>query len=318
MTTPIQSAVLIGQSPAMRGLRALIEQVAPTRLPVLIEGETGTGKELVAGLLHQLSRRNGNFVPFNVCAIGDSMFEDALFGHVRGSYTGAVSDSLGYLREADRGTAFFDEISALPMGLQAKLLRAIETGVFRPIGATRDARSDFRVVAATNESLVDAGTRGAFRADLRHRLSGVVVRVPPLSERVEDIPDLARFFLREAAELEVRETLDSGAIRLLMELSWPGNVRELKLVVETATALAPGSVDRRSVERALLHRPGMVCDSLPVNDESLRRRELIVALHDAKWDVDRTADGLGLHRTTLYRRMKEHGIEPPRFAARSC
>src|SRR4051812_29569272 len=145
--------MLVGRSMAMRRLRATIERVATARIPVLIEGATGTGKELVASLLHQLSGRRGAYVAFNVCAIADSMFEDALFGHVRGAYTGASADAPGFLREAHAGTVFLDEIGGLPVALQAKLLRTIETGVLRPIGGSRDVASDFRVVAATNEGV---------------------------------------------------------------------------------------------------------------------------------------------------------------------
>ena len=179
----------------MRELRALIARVAPLRMPVLIEGATGTGKELAAALLHRDSGRSGGLVAFNVCALGESMFEDALFGHVKGAYTGALGESLGFLREANGGTAFFDEISGLPLPLQAKLLRAIETGVFRPIGASRDAMSEFRTVAATNEQLRELVAAGRFREDLMHRLSGITVRMPTLAERVDDIPELVRHFL---------------------------------------------------------------------------------------------------------------------------
>src|SRR6185436_15443756 len=187
---------LLGESPVMCRVRALIAMVAPTRLPVLVHGATGTGKEIVAAAIHAESGRRGAFVAFNVCAIGDSMFEDALFGHVRGAYTGAVQDAQGFLREANSGTAFFDEISGLALPLQAKLLRAIELGVFRPIGARHDATSDFRVVAATNEHIHDLVANGRFRADLAHRLGGVVIDLPPLAERVEDIGLLARHFVR--------------------------------------------------------------------------------------------------------------------------
>jgi DNA-binding NtrC family response regulator len=146
-------SVLIGDSAPMERLRMLVAAVAPTRIPVLIEGATGTGKELVAALLHRESRRDGAFVAFNVCALSETMFEDALFGHARGAFTGAAGETLGFLREANGGTAFLDEISGLPFVLQAKLLRAIETGVVRPVGSARDAHSDFRVIAATNERL---------------------------------------------------------------------------------------------------------------------------------------------------------------------
>src|SRR4051812_33808831 len=230
--------VLVGSSTPMRQLRALVATVAPTRVPVLIEGETGTGKELVAALLHRSSGRTGAFVAFNVCAIGDSMFEDALFGHVKGAYTGAVSESLGFLREANGGTAFFDEISGLPLPLQAKLLRAIETGVFRPIGAPRDVRSEFRPVAATNESLGALVEHARFRADLKHRLSGIVLRIPSLAERIDDIPELARHFARCATGVHV--AISPDALLHLQDTPWPGNVRELKQVVDASVAFARG------------------------------------------------------------------------------
>ncbi|HEX3866622.1 MAG TPA: sigma 54-interacting transcriptional regulator [Gemmatimonadaceae bacterium] len=313
MSLAARSGVLIGQSQAMRELRALIERVAPTQLPVLIEGETGTGKELVAELLHRASGRRGSLVAFNVCAIGESMFEDALFGHVRGAYTGAINDALGFLRESNGGTVFFDEISALPMPQQAKLLRAIDTGVFRPIGAARDVHSDFRVVAATNELLTDAVSAGRFRADLRHRLSGIVVRVPPLTERSEDIPELATHFLRECIFGNRHARIDDRAARRLMLLPWQGNVRELKSVIQAAAAFADDVLDLRALESALGNRA-------PVDSgeggaaHSRKRSELIVALHDAGWDVSQTAERLGVHRVTVYRQMRQHGIQPPRFA----
>src|SRR5512146_522674 len=181
---------LIGDSKPMQRLRALIARVAPTKVPVLIEGETGTGKELVAASLHKQSRRDGAFVAFNVCALSDSMFEDALFGHAKGAFTGAVGESLGFLREANGGTAFLDEISGLPLAQQAKLLRALETGVVRPIGSARDAITDFRLIAATNERVDDLVDQGRFRPDLAHRLRGLVLTLPTLAERVDDIPAL--------------------------------------------------------------------------------------------------------------------------------
>jgi DNA-binding NtrC family response regulator len=168
-------ALLIGEAPAVRRLRRTVERIAPSRLPVLIEGPTGSGKELVAELLHQRSGRRGELVAFNVCAIGETMFEDALFGHVRGAYTGASGDAPGFLREAHGGTVFLDEIGGLPPLLQPKLLRALETGVFRPIGSARDSTSDFRLVSATNDGIESLVAAGRVRADIAHRLSGFVV-----------------------------------------------------------------------------------------------------------------------------------------------
>jgi DNA-binding NtrC family response regulator len=285
----------------MRELRALIARVAPTRLPVLIEGPTGSGKELVAAQLHRVSGRTGSLVAFNVCAIGETMFEDALFGHARGAYTGAIGESLGFLREANGGTAFFDEISGLPLPLQAKLLRAIETGVFRPIGAARDARSDFRPIAATNDDLGELVRDGRFRADLWHRLSGVVLRVPALVDRVDDIPVLARHFLGPARMTE-------EAMAALMSRAWPGNVRELRQVLEAASVFANGAIDVVAIEAALANRGANA--SSPARSLT-ERSELVALLESAAWDTSRAASELGIHRATMYRRMKRHGIEVP-------
>lgn len=292
----------------MQRLRALVTTIAPMTLPVLIEGETGTGKELVASLLHHQSRRTGSLVAFNVCALGESMFEDALFGHVKGAYTGALNESLGFLREANGGTAFFDEISGLPLPLQAKLLRAIETGVFRPIGASRDARSDFRPVAATNESLATLVDEGRFRADLKHRLSGIVIRMPSLSERLEDIPELCRHFVRAARGADT--TIDAAVFAALQEMHWPGNVRELKQVVDAACAFARGSLDSHALELALSYRTSMRKPAR-VSDRLVERRELVTALERASWDTEMAATTLGIHRATIYRRMRRHGIDVP-------
>ena len=313
MTPSIHDVVMIGDSAPMRRLRALIATVAPTRLPVLIEGETGTGKELVAATLHQQSKRTGSLVAFNVCALGESMFEDALFGHAKGAYTGAFGESLGFLREANGGTAFFDEISGLPLPLQIKLLRAIETGVFRPIGAARDARSDFRPIAATNESLSELVEQGRFRADLKHRLSGIALRLPSLAERVDDIPDLARHFLRCSTGVDTTVSLE--ALAVLQGTPWPGNVRELKQVLDAAAAFARGVVDVQAVETALAHRATAVAPPR-IAEDLAERRELVTVLERASGDTERAAEMLGVHRATVYRRMKRHGIDVPSDARR--
>jgi DNA-binding NtrC family response regulator len=203
----------------------------------------------------------------------------------------------------------------LPLPQQAKLLRAIESGVFRPIGATRDQRSDFRVVAATNERLVDLADRGAFRFDLLHRLSGIVIKVPSLSERIEDIPELARHFLRAESRLCAEPIgISDAAAQMLMATAWPGNVRELKQVVDTAAAFSHGYIDVPALETAFAHRPAP--RSAISTHVDAHRTTLVAALRDASWDVDRAAGQLGLHRATLYRRMKRHGIEAPRFSGR--
>ena len=302
---------LIGSSSPMRELRALIARVAPLRIPVLIEGATGTGKELAAALLHRDSGRSGGFVAFNVCALGESMFEDALFGHVKGAYTGALGESLGFLREANGGTVFFDEISGLALPLQAKLLRAIETGVFRPIGASRDAMSEFRTVAATNEQLRELVAAGRFREDLMHRLSGITVRMPTLAERVDDIPELVRHFVRRLAGHEM--PIESRAVVMLQETPWPGNVRELRQVVEAGVAFAHRELGVGALELALAHRSAPAAP--PRASVGLaERRELITVLERTSGDTGRAAELLGIHRATVYRRMKRHGIDAPRYS----
>lgn len=192
------SELLIGESLPMRRLRAHIASVARTDLPVLIHGETGTGKELVAQALHLASSRTGAFVAFNVCAIPEALFESALFGHVRGAFTGATGDSVGYLAEAHHGTVFLDEIGSLSLSLQAKLLRAIETRSFRPVGARQDRSSSFRVAAATNVSVEALVGGDSFRSDLVHRLCGDLIAVPPLREHADDIPCLVEHFVTQA------------------------------------------------------------------------------------------------------------------------
>jgi DNA-binding NtrC family response regulator len=293
---------LIGESAPMRELRATIAVAARSALSVLIQGPTGSGKELVAAALHAESGRTGSFVAFNVCAISDTMFEDALFGHVRGAFTGASDNSPGFLREADRGTAFLDEISGLQSTSQAKLLRALETGEFRPVGGRQDVRTDARIVAATNEDLGVLVAERKFRADLAHRLGGVTIRVPSLAERAEDVPQLVRYFLEHAgfAALQV----SAGALCILQRRSWPGNVRELKNFVEWAAIVARGELGVEAVERALATRwlsesgEGLAAEAL-----DLRK---VLARHN--WNRARAADELGIHRTTVYRRMEKLGI----------
>jgi len=308
--------LLIGDSAAMRRIRALIRKIAPSPIPVLIQGPTGSGKELVARALHIGSGRSGAFVGFNVCAVADSMFEDALFGHVRGAFTGAVNDRQGYLAEANRGTMFLDEIGDLPAGLQAKLLRAIETKEFRAVGSRVDNRSDFRLISATNERLADVVAQGSFRHDLLFRLRGIVIELPPLASRMEDLPQLAQLF---ASRWEIQRgpgeqprLLASDAIELLQTHTWPGNVRELKAVVECAAALA----DDALITRADVLRAGMFGLDARQSPDGQRRgfleRTLLEVLDETGWKVDAAAEILGVHRATIYRRLERIGCEPRR------
>ncbi|MGH7720463.1 MAG: sigma 54-interacting transcriptional regulator [Gemmatimonadaceae bacterium] len=314
MIDDLLAELIVGQSPAMRELRARIGKVAPVSLPVLIQGPTGAGKELVAEALHVASGRAGHFVPFNVSAIPETMFEDTLFGHVRGSFTGATQNRRGYLGEANSGTLFLDEIGSLPLPVQPKLLRAIESGKFRAVGSAKDETSCFRVVAATSEDLVRAVRRGAFRADLVHRLMGLVIVVPALRDRLDDVPLLARHIAgRVAASHRVPAELSDGAIAMLQRHSWPGNVRELKHVVEAAIALATTShISARDVQDVLANRHERRGSWLYSGD-SEERRTLTALLDRCEWDTKVAAERLQVHRSTLYRRMERLGIPAQRW-----
>lgn len=302
---PAAVRALLGESPSMRNLRRMICRIAPSRMPVLIEGETGTGKELVAHAIHQASGRQGAIVPFNVCAIPEAMFESTLFGHKRGAYTGATQDSEGFLAEADHGTAFFDEISTLAPAAQGKLLRALETGAYRPVGARADRRSDFRIVAATNEPLAERVRAGAFRADLAQRLSGCVLALPPLRERAGDIMLLVTHFVRLAGDRRLR--FDQDAEQALVAHNWPGNVRELRMLVDRLHILADTELitaaDIRDVLGAM-----HIADPATPPDGSAERERILAALRAAGGDTALAARSLGVHRSTLYRRMRRLGL----------
>jgi DNA-binding NtrC family response regulator len=308
--------MLIGVAPAMRQLRSLIRRVSRTSLPVLIEGPTGSGKELVAQAIHIASGRPGRLVAFNVAAVGETLFEDALFGHVKGAFTGATASIPGHLVEAHRGTCFLDEIGALPQGLQPKLLRAIESGNFRPLGARSDSSSDFRVVAATNEPVSRLVRLGRFREDLAFRLSGVVIAVPPLGDRIEDVPILANHFAQSmACEHTQAVTFSAGAMLALQERDWPGNVRELKHTVERVMALADGPVITAADVRA--RSSARSSHTVDVTGDERRRTQLRDVLTSVDWDTAKAATVLGVDRTTVYRRMNRLGVSTPARRAAS-
>lgn len=302
--------LLIGESAAMRHLRARIARVAPSPLPVLIQGPTGSGKELVAHALHIASGRTGRFVPLNVAAIGESLFESRIFGHVRGAFSGAVESLSGFLTEAHGGTGFMDEIGSLPLVLQCKLLRALDHGEFRPLGARADQRSDCRFVAATNESIRGLVESARFRRDLAYRLSGVVIEVPALSERLEDVPPLVEHFAAQCGAIRgMPLRFSAAAMRVLQDEPWLGNVRELKHVVERTALFADDCMIDAETMQAMVHETRIV--SAEACDDSDEREVLRRALEAAGWNRTRAARQLSLHPITVYRRMKRLGIVPP-------
>jgi len=307
--------LLLGDSAAIEAVRARVHKVARAPLPVLIQGPTGVGKELVARALHLASGRRGPIVATNVCAIAESMFESTLFGHVRGAFTGALSDHPGHLVEADGGTLFLDEIGGLSLAQQMTLLRAVEIREFRPIGARSDRRSNFRLVCATNESVDDLIETGRFRRDFVRRIRAVTIDVPPLRERRGDVAMLARHFLRGACDdASLGLGLSSEAMDLLLDHDWPDNVRELKQVIECSVLLHEGGaiVGRDTVAQVLLQATRY--ESSGADGE--HRRQLTETLERHAWRIGAVAAELGVHRTTLFRRMRRLRIDAPHALAR--
>lgn len=283
-----------------------------------IEGETGVGKEQVAQALHAASGRSGAFVAVNVCAIADSMFEDAFFGHVRGAFTGASDQTYGYFGEADGGTIFLDEIGALSLESQAKLLRAVETARYRQVGARADRKSCFRVIAASNVPWQRLVQDGRFRADLGYRLRGAVLKVPALRERPEDIRALAERFLSDGV-LERSFRLAPTGLAWLETQLWSGNVRELRQMLHCAQVLATGgSVGVTELKSARAMIPPELRESVELDDALLREREeLRRLLRECLWDTAIAAVKLGVDRTTVYRRMRRLGVDAKHVVGKS-
>jgi DNA-binding NtrC family response regulator len=300
--------LLVGESPGIREARRLIQEIGPTNLNVLLEGPTGSGKELAAQALHAVSRRSGRLVSLNVCAIPDTMFEDAFFGHVRGAFSGALATHRGYLAEADRGTLFLDEIGALASHHQVKLLRAIETRAFRAVGAGAETTSEFRVVSAVNVDLSGLIASGMFRSDLAHRLAGVIVRLPSLRERLEDLPALVSHLLRRNAR-DRDYALTPGAMAALRAHPWAGNVRELRNVLERAVAFAHrASIEAPEVQRALAF--GEAREIHCPRGQDFEHRRLLEVIRGVDGNMSEAARELGMHRATLYRRLRRLGARP--------
>jgi len=295
---------LVGTSPQMQRLRDLVRTAARTEAAVLIEGETGTGKELVARAVHALGRRAaGPFVPLNCAAVPESLAESEFFGHTRGAFTGALQERPGVLQLADRGTLFLDEIEDLPLSLQAKLLRVVQDREVRPLGGSAARRVDVRIVAASNRDLARMIERGEFRRDLYYRLRVLTVALPPLRERREDLPLLVRHFVvRFNARHGTTFAAPAGAaLRPLLEHHWPGNVRELENTIESLLVLAGASdTDLTDLLRAQGAAPGCL-----LVDE---RARILRALEEHRWNRQRAAAALGISRVTLWRRMGRHGI----------
>ena len=306
---------IIGDSPALRFAIARVQEVAPTDASVMLLGETGTGKELFARAVHNRSTRRGRpFVSVNCAALPSTLIETELFGHVRGAFTGAVAMRQGRFELADGGTLFLDEIGDLPPDVQAKLLRVLQEGQFERVGASQSRKVDVRIVAATHHNLEAAMKEGRFRADLYYRLNVFPIVLPPLRERLEDLPRLVWYFVnrRQRALNRKFTSIPDSVFAALAERSWPGNVRELANVIERAMIHSTGNTlvldDVSSPQR-----------SAPVRDsgtlEEMERQYVEDALRRCRWRINgrgNAAEVLGLHPNTLRNRMKKFGIQRPK------
>ena len=301
-----------GRSDASRRLYEYIRLVAPTNMSVLINGASGTGKEHVAQLIHQNSKRAGKpFVAVDCGAISRELAASEFFGHIKGSFTGAVSDKKGAFELADGGTLFLDEVGNLTYETQVQLLRALQERRIRPVGGNREIPVDIRLVAATNEDLEAAIARGTFRADLYHRINSFTLRVPPLRERREDIPLFADFFLDQAnRELDKRIVgFDASALRALTACDWPGNLRQLKNTVMSATLLAAGEyITAEDLPHEITGTSGSV-PSYSLHDPATEEEQIRRALAAAAGNKSQAAKLLGIDRKTLYNKLHLYGIE---------
>jgi len=304
---------LVGRTAGMLAVYKHIAHAADSSVPVLIVGESGTGKELVARAIHAHgSRRAGRpFVPINCGAIPETLLESELFGHIRGSFTGAVADRKGVFEGAHGGTVFLDEVGEMSPAMQVKLLRVLQDGEVRPLGAVRAIQTEARVVAATNVDLEHAVAEGRFRRDLYFRLGVIVIRLPPLRERCEDIPLLVDQFLRQAAARTGRTVaISDPALDALSTYSWPGNVRELENTIERLVVFCRTGIDVDDLPPAVNAAPGVeerLFRDLPTLDE-MERRYLVHVLQAVGGNRTRAADALGIDRRTLYRMAERFGV----------
>jgi DNA-binding NtrC family response regulator len=307
---------MIGQSPAMQRIFRLVAKVAPTESPVLITGESGTGKEMIAASLHLQSRRaHRPFVAVNSSAIPESLFESELFGHVRGAFTGATTDHMGLMQQADGGTIFLDEVAEMPPSVQVKILRALQSGEIRRVGGRETSRVDVRVIAATNRDVEQALANGTFRDDLYYRLNVFHIELPPLRARREDIPLLANYFREKYARILGKrvDRFTERAQLCLMRYHYPGNVRELENAVERAVTLAEhgeighldlppnireGAPPLLQTGSAFPYSEGMTLAQLEA--EHIRR-----VLRQVGGNTTKAAKSLGISRSTLWRKMRE-------------
>lgn len=305
--------IVHGPSPAMERLYQQVEKVAATDATVLLVGESGTGKELIANAIHQVSARSDKtFIAVNCGAIPAHLIEAALFGHEKGSFTGALRQHIGYFEHASSGTLFLDEITEMPIDMQVKLLRVLESGSFLRVGGDEEVKANVRLIAATNRDLESAVKQGALREDLMYRLAVFPVRIPPLRERGEEIEFLAQHFLRALNEKEnTKKVFSRGSLDVIRSYSWPGNVRELKNVVQRAFILATDTLNIEdcisdlSTRKPTVHE-GYLNFSVGTPLADAQKEIILATLKHYSGNKRLTAEALGISLKTLYNRLKEY------------
>lgn len=306
MMRELEIGPIIGESQAMQEARQLLNTYAPSGLPILLVGATGTGKELLARHIHLVSGRPGRWVPVNCAALPREMAESLLFGHRRGAFSGAVESRRGYLMCAHQGSLFLDEALDLPPEVQPKLLRALDLGEVQALSEDAPQYVDLRVIAAVQDNVWTRLETGSFRHDLFQRVSGIIIRLPPLADRPEDIVPLAQHFA--AAQCQA---LGPGVASVLLGYSWPGNARELRLAIERARALVSnGSLSAAALAQAIDMGAQISKVMLPSRGDwdDGHRKQLVETLETHRWDAERAAAALGIHRATLFRHLRTLGL----------
>ncbi len=309
-TEKLKELNIVGKSEAIENVKEIIKKVASLNTNVLITGESGSGKELVAQLIHYQSSRPGRFIPINCASIPENLLESELFGYKRGAFTGAVSDKDGVFKLADKGTVFLDEITELPLLLQPKLLRVIETFEYIPLGGTKTEKVDVRIIAATNREIEEEVKKGNFREDLYYRLNVIPIRIPPLRDRIEDIPVLIEYFMNKiSTRFNIKpKKFDKNALKLLLDYNWPGNVRELENLIERILVLEKEETINTEIIKKYLTKIEQDNKKETSNLSEIEKNTILKTLEECKGNITKASKKLGVHPSTLYRKLKKLNI----------